>query len=231
MAVLLRSSAFLSRPRSHPHFSSHNKPHFTRKFVCLSFKLVPSLKLTCECHDASSAGIRIPMEHMQQRLSSLMLMATNVLMYSVPSKALAETCEPDNSIFNMPILLAVALIGATVGGLLARQRKAELQKVNEQLLQINQALRKQAKIESYAPSLSYAPVGGRIPDNEVIIDPKKQELISKLKTGKNYLRNQQPDKAFTEFKIALELAQNLKDPIEEKKAARGLGLLSFLFRS
>ncbi|KAL4355974.1 protein FLUORESCENT IN BLUE LIGHT, chloroplastic [Arachis hypogaea] len=220
MAVVLRCPTFLSRPRPQRHFSDHNKPHFTRKFVCLSFKLVPCLKVTC---DDASCGVRIPMEHIQQRFPSLMFVATNVLMYSVPSKALAETCEADNSLFNMPILLAVALIGATVGGLLARQRKAELQKVNEQLLQINQALRKQAKIESYAPSLSYAPVGGRIPDNEVIVDPKKQELISKLKNGKNYLRNQQPDKAFTEFKIALELAQNLNDPIEEKKAARGLG--------
>lgn len=110
-------------------------------------------------------------------------------------------------------------------GLLARQRRNELQRVNEQLIQINAALRKQAKIESYAPSLSYAPIGGgRILDNEIIVDPKKQELISKLKNGKNFLRNQQPDKAFTEFKNALELAQNLKDPIEEKKAARGLGL-------
>lgn len=115
-------------------------------------------------------------------------------------------------------------------GLLARQRRNELQRVNEQLIQINSALRKQAKIESYAPSLSYAPIGGgRILDNEIIVNPKKQELISKLKNGKNFLRNQRPDKAFTEFKNALELAQNLKDPIEEKKAARGLGLSSFLF--
>lgn len=114
-------------------------------------------------------------------------------------------------------------------GLLARQRRNELQRVNEQLIQINAALRKQAKIESYAPSLSYAPIGGgRIPENEIIVDPKKQELISKLKNGKNFLRNQQLDKAFVEFKNGLELAQNLKDPIEEKKAARGLGLSSFL---
>ncbi|XP_016747258.1 protein FLUORESCENT IN BLUE LIGHT, chloroplastic [Gossypium hirsutum] len=70
-------------------------------------------------------------------------------------------------------------------GLLARQRKEELQRVKEQLRQINVALRRQAKIESYAPSLSYVPIG--------------------------------------EFKTALELAKSLKDPIEEKKAARGLG--------
>lgn len=55
------------------------------------------------------------------------------------------------------------------------------------------------------------------------MDPKKQELISKLKTGKTFLRNQELEKAFAEFKIALELAQSLGDPIEEKKAARGLG--------
>nr|GFD50925.1 protein fluorescent in blue light, chloroplastic isoform X2 [Tanacetum cinerariifolium] len=105
---------------------------------------------------------------------------------------------------------------------LARQRKAELLRLNEQLRQINAALKRQAKIESYAPALSYAPAAAKIPENEVLIDPRKQELISHLKNGKTFLRNQNPDKAFSEFKIALELAQNLKDPIEEKKAARGL---------
>lgn len=109
-------------------------------------------------------------------------------------------------------------------GLLARQRRGELKRLNEQLRQINAALRRQAKIESYAPALSYAPVGGRIPENEVIVDPRKEELISRLKSGKNFLRNQDPEKAFVEFKTALELAQVLNDPIEEKKAARGLGL-------
>ncbi|TYH62153.1 hypothetical protein ES332_D07G100000v1 [Gossypium tomentosum] len=72
-----------------------------------------------------------------------------------------------------------------------KERKEELQRVKEQLRQINVALRRQAKIESYAPSLSYVPIGGRISENE--------------------------------FKTALELAKSLKDPIEEKKAARGLG--------
>ncbi|KAK8278498.1 hypothetical protein V6Z12_D09G046400 [Gossypium hirsutum] len=84
----------------------------------------------------------------------------------------------------MPLLLFVALIGAT-------------------LRQINTALRRQAKIESYALSLSYAPIGGRV------------------ESGKNFLRNQELEKAFLEFKTALELAKSLKDPIEEK-AARGL---------
>ncbi|XVF25249.1 hypothetical protein REPUB_Repub13aG0197000 [Reevesia pubescens] len=150
-------------------------------------------------------------------------LAANILIFTAPFKALAETCEADNSFFNMPLLLFVALIGATVGGLLARQRKGELQQLNEQLRQINAALRRQAKIESYAPSLSYAPVVGRISEQEVIVDPRKEELISRLKNGKYFLRNQEPDKAFLEFKTALELAKSLKDPTEEKKAARGLG--------
>lgn len=114
-------------------------------------------------------------------------------------------------------------------GLVARQRKAELQRLNEQLRQINAALRRQAKIESYAPNLSYAPAGGRIAETEVIVDPRKEELISRLKNGKKFLRNQAPDKAQLEFKAALDLAQNLKEPLREKKAARGLGMSIFLF--
>ncbi|XP_057514758.1 protein FLUORESCENT IN BLUE LIGHT, chloroplastic-like isoform X2 [Actinidia eriantha] len=157
------------------------------------------------------------------RSPSVALIIANALMLITPFEALAETCEADQSVFNMPLLLFVALIGATVGGLLARQRRGELKRLNEQLRQINAALRRQAKIESYAPTLSYAPVGGRIQESEVIVDPRKQELISRLKLGKNFLRNQDPEKAFLEFKTALELAQSLSDPTEEKKAARGLG--------
>ena len=43
-------------------------------------------------------------------------LVSNALMFTAPFKALAETCEADNSLFNMPVLLAVALVGATVGG-------------------------------------------------------------------------------------------------------------------
>ncbi|KAL0426264.1 UNVERIFIED_CONTAM: protein FLUORESCENT IN BLUE LIGHT, chloroplastic [Sesamum latifolium] len=161
---------------------------------------------------------------MLRRLPATVLVVTNAIVFDKPLEALAETCQADNSMFNMnmPLLLFVALIGATVGGLLARQRRGELQRLNEQLRQINAALRRQAKIESYAPSLSYAPVGGRIAEDEVIVDPRQSDLISRLKNGKNFLRNQEPEKAYFEFKTALELAQNLKDPIEEKKAARNM---------
>ncbi|KAB2610982.1 protein FLUORESCENT IN BLUE LIGHT [Pyrus ussuriensis x Pyrus communis] len=158
------------------------------------------------------------------RFPAMGLLLGNALMLTTPLKALAETCEADNTGFSMPVLLFVALVGATVGGLVARQRKGELQRVNEQLRQINQSLRRQAKIESYAPSLSYSPIGAKVlPESEVIVDPRKHDLISRLKSGKNFLRNQETEKALNEFKTALELAQSVKDPIEEKKAARGLG--------
>ncbi|XP_073145915.1 protein FLUORESCENT IN BLUE LIGHT, chloroplastic [Henckelia pumila] len=178
----------------------------------------------CKCkgsqHEMPSDKATLP-----SRLPATAFLVVNGLIFAKPFEALAETCEANDSVFstNMPLLLFVALIGATVGGLLARQRRGELRRLNEQLRQINTALRRQAKIESYAPSLSYVPVSGRIPENEIIVDERKQDLISRLKNGKNFLRNQDLENAYFEFKTALELAQKLEDPIEEKKAARGLG--------
>ncbi|KAF8693609.1 hypothetical protein HU200_039016 [Digitaria exilis] len=151
-------------------------------------------------------------------LSTLPLLA-------VPLEASAETCQPPNSFANMPIFIAVALIGAAVGGLLARRRKEELKRLNNQLRQINTALRRQAQIESFAPSLTYAPVG-RITETDVVVDRRKQQLVTNLRNGKNYMRSQDLDKAVVEFRTALELAESIGDRFEEKKAARGLG--SFL---
>ena len=95
-------------------------------------------------------------------------------------------------------------------------------RLNDQLRQINAALRRQAKIESYAPSLSYTPTT-KFAEAEVVVDPRKEQLLTWLRAGKNYLRNQEPDKAFHEFKAAFDTAQSLSDHVEEKKAARGLG--------
>ncbi|CAI0418976.1 unnamed protein product [Linum tenue] len=245
MAVAIR--CFASPP---PDLFISTKSHVSGagKFPCGMFK-VDKLTLSSSSRDAcnipsitwptflganrrhlsSSGNLDVFLElfsaHQQEMYvrSSAIALFTNAFMMAAPSEALAQTCEADsNSFMTMPVLLFVALVGATVGGLVARQRKGELKRLNEQLRQINAALRRQAKIESYAPTLSYAPVGSRISD-EVIIDSRKQELITRLKSGKNYLRNQDPQKAFDEFKAALALAQDLNDPIEEKKAARGLG--------
>ncbi|GFR50693.1 hypothetical protein Agub_g12946 [Astrephomene gubernaculifera] len=56
----------------------------------------------------------------------------------------------------------VALIGALVGGVTARRRKEELERLNEQLRAINLSLRQQARAGTvYAPGLSYAPPATR----------------------------------------------------------------------
>ncbi|KAI9102930.1 hypothetical protein K1719_023369 [Acacia pycnantha] len=232
MAVMLRCCSLLSRPhfRQLPLLDqfSGDVDLVPGRFASLCLKMekfVPFMKVTVAKPFETQPMLSCTKCQEDKNLTfpAMVFLANNILMFSTPCKALAETCEANYSAFNMPLLLSVALIGATVGGLLARQRKEELKRLNDQLRQINAALRRQAKIESYAPSLSYAPIGGRILENEVIVDPRKEELISKLKTGKNFLRNQEPDKAFLEFKMALEMSQNLKDPVEEKKAARGLG--------
>ena len=53
---------------------------------------------------------------------------------------------------------AIALTGALVGGVSARRRKDELEKLNEQLRTINAQLRQQARAGTlYAPGLTYVP--------------------------------------------------------------------------
>ena len=53
---------------------------------------------------------------------------------------------------------AIALVGALVGGVSARQRKQELEDVNDKLRQINLNLRQQARSGTvYAPGLNYVP--------------------------------------------------------------------------
>lgn len=52
----------------------------------------------------------------------------------------------------------VALLGALIGGIAARQRKDEVEKLNEQLRKINLQLRQQSRAGTiYAPGLTYAP--------------------------------------------------------------------------
>ncbi|KAH7289294.1 hypothetical protein KP509_31G069000 [Ceratopteris richardii] len=116
---------------------------------------------------------------------------------------------------------AIALIGAAVGGTLARQRKEELERLNGQLRKINDFLRSKAMMETYAPGLVYAPVGRPVDDK--VLSSEREALKALLKSGKKHLREKNPHLAYDEFKKALPLAQRIGDPIEEKKALRGLG--------
>ncbi|GBF89630.1 D-lactate dehydrogenase [Raphidocelis subcapitata] len=77
-------------------------------------------------------------------------------------KADAETsgklCVTPFGIDVVGITEFVALVGALVGGVTARQRKAELERLNEQLRKVNMSLRQQARAGMvYAPGLTYAP--------------------------------------------------------------------------
>ncbi|KAG2315648.1 hypothetical protein Bca52824_018770 [Brassica carinata] len=51
------------------------------------------------------------------KLPVMAVLLTNSLLVGTPLKAsAAEICEPKSSIFRMPVLLLLALVGATVGG-------------------------------------------------------------------------------------------------------------------
>ncbi|XP_002988990.2 protein FLUORESCENT IN BLUE LIGHT, chloroplastic [Selaginella moellendorffii] len=155
-----------------------------------------------------------------------------------PGLALAAADDPsslclsfgDNNAYTVIaiacVLQAVALVGAAVGGTLARQRKLEVEKINGQLRQIFAKMRRQYQVETYAPSLTYAPATlGRSQDlpQATALDPAKQELTNRLRGGKRFLREKNPQAAFDEFQKAMALAKELNDRVEQKKAARGLG--------
>ncbi|KAL5079898.1 hypothetical protein RYX36_008319 [Vicia faba] len=84
MAVVVRCSCFLS---------------------CLSLKLdkvVPLLKDTLNGSSKISTVLHCLncKEDMPQRFPLPLFLASNILMFLMPCKALAETCETDNSLFN-----------------------------------------------------------------------------------------------------------------------------------
>ncbi|GJP46598.1 hypothetical protein CLOM_g5868 [Closterium sp. NIES-68] len=177
------------------------------------------------------------------------------------ASAVAEACSQQleavaGADFNVVVGVAcalefVALTGAAVGGYVARQQGAEMERINAQLRQINLSLRRQARVETYAPSLTYSPppasaatpAAGASPMAEAAAAPaaeaaatatavgaavsvgseEKAEVLRILKEGKKHLRDGHPGSAFVEFHVALSKAKEMGDAVEEKKAARGLG--------
>jgi len=86
--------------------------------------------------------------------------------------AVGKLCATPFGIDIVGITEFVALVGALVGGITARQRKAELERLNEQLRKINMSLRQQARAGTvYAPGLTYVPpIGGSSNGNGVSPD-------------------------------------------------------------
>jgi hypothetical protein len=69
-----------------------------------------------------------------------------------PLLQIGKLCATPYGIDIVGITEFVALVGALVGGITARQRKAELERLNEQLRKINMSLRQQARAGTvYAP--------------------------------------------------------------------------------
>lgn len=74
-----------------------------------------------------------------------------------PGRA-GKLCATPFGIDLVGIIVFVALTGALVGGVSARSRKAEVERLNDQLRKINLSLRQQARAGTvYAPGLNYAP--------------------------------------------------------------------------
>jgi len=72
--------------------------------------------------------------------------------------SIGKLCATPFGIDIVGITEFIALVGALVGGITARQRKAELERLNEQLRKINMGLRQQARAGTvYAPGLTYLP--------------------------------------------------------------------------
>ena len=131
---------------------------------------------------------------------------------------------------------AVALIGALVGGLSARQRKQELEELNVKLRAINVNLRQQARSSgvTYAPGLTYVPTGGTGSDSNangaaaaatLTAAPEVTELSetrSALKEGRRLLKEGEAPGAMVQFKKALLLSRQTSNRVQERRAVRGL---------
>eukprot|EP00898_Chlorokybus_atmophyticus_P003613 jgi/Chlat1/4252/Chrsp27S04320 len=154
-------------------------------------------------------------------------------------------CQPNIPLEALAVVFtAVGFIGAGVGGTLARQRKAEVERVNAQLRQINLQLRRQARVEAYAPTLSYAPP----PPPQALAQPAREttsgvaladapvdtELAAMracLKAGRQALKEEDGREAFRQFNEALPMAQKLGNKVAERRARRGLGAAAMLLKN
>lgn len=118
----------------------------------------------------------------------------------------------------------VALVGALVGGLSARNRKAELERVNDKLRNINLQLRKQARAgTTYAPGLTYAPTGQARPPPPPTSEEKAESALS---LGRKLLKDEKGAQALVQFERARMLYHASKDLVKERRAERGLAAAS-----
>lgn len=168
--------------------------------------------------------------------------------YGGPGNAL---CATPFGVDVVGITEFIALLGAVTGGVTSRQRKKEVERLNNQLRAINNQLRQQARAgTTYAPGLTYAPASvttGAAPaaDTSESVDPvaervakgiktgistedagpvsKEQEEVSRtLKEGKRFLKEKNGPAAMVRFEKALMLSRASGQKLAQRRAYRGL---------
>lgn len=115
----------------------------------------------------------------------------------------------------------IGFIGSSVSGYLARKRKAELEELNNRLLQVTKELRKQTRAQR--KKLKTA-----APHKDDRQDQKKAEVLSLLKRGKQALSEKNGTLARDSFQTALDKMKDTGVELEspwraQRKAFRGLG--------
>lgn len=126
----------------------------------------------------------------------------------------------------------IALIGATVGGLVARRRKKDVEKLNDKLRSVNLSLRQQARAGTlYAPALNYAPApappqaqsqAAQVPEAGVERQEEMNETRAALKKARRLVKEGNPSSAMVHFNKALVETRRSGDRILERRAVRGL---------
>jgi hypothetical protein len=164
-----------------------------------------------------------------------------------------RVCATATGVDVIGVTQAVAVLGALVGGLSSRQRKQEVEELNEKLRVVNTALRAQARAAGvvYAPGLNYAPSGapppalaGGValvtqtapaavaepqppppPPPPSPLSPPLDETRAALREGRARLKEGNAGAAaMVQFKKALMLSRQSGDRQAERRAMRGLAV-------
>jgi len=190
-------------------------------------------------------GVKEVAEGLRQRFSSLSNPGTVVsflilasLLHGVPAHAL--DIFDDDWIRNFKVDVAgieidhrfivesvvagqfVGFIGALVGGRAAKQRKDEVEKLAQQLKELNIKLRNKARASRPRKKLAEDK------------DPQHERILGYLRMGKRTLKDQNGEAALSAFQKAMDSITEAKragpyeNPQVERKAHRGMGAANVL---
>ncbi|GMH41343.1 hypothetical protein BSKO_09253 [Bryopsis sp. KO-2023] len=155
------------RPHFRVHADAHSNSPIDRRNILLSLTasigafaaLTPDATAASFLKEKGGKGVLADREdELYQLRVEKETAAKEDLEKEVRETQLGKFCATPFGVDVVGITEVVALIGALVGGVAARQRKMEVEKLNESLRKINMSLRQQARAGIvYAPGLRYAP--------------------------------------------------------------------------